>query len=153
MNVREMIEEINNMKKKTDKKSWKRYNFELVERVILKLESFPDCSECSELIDEYSYVIQDMKIESLTTVPKRYTLILKKSKSHLQKKHKLIPEGYYTELGLTFGVSAGLIFGTVFSSAIGQTSLIGIGLPLGIGIGLSIGSYMDTKAKKDGLII
>ncbi|MTI65482.1 MAG: hypothetical protein FH753_02665 [Firmicutes bacterium] len=153
MNVEEMLEEINNLKEKTDKKSYKRYKFELLKRLILRLESFSDCRECSELLEEFSFVIQDMKKDSLKTVPKSYRLILKKSKSHLQKKHKLVPKGYYTELGLTFGVSAGLIFGTVFSNVIEQTSLIGMGLPLGIGIGLSIGSYMDTKAKKDGLII
>lgn len=148
-----MIEEINNMKGKTDKKSYKRYKFELLKRLLLRLESFSDCSECSELLEEYSSVIKDMKKDSIKTVPKSYRSIFKKSKLHLKKKHKLIPKGYYTELGLTFGVSASLIFGTIFFNVIGQTSLIGMGLPLGIGIGLSIGSYMDTKAKKDGLII
>lgn len=153
MNTQEIIEELNKMKYKVSQSNMKRYNFQLTERIFLRLESFSDCSECRNLINEFSSIIEEMKNDSLITVNKKYTLFLKKAKIHLQKKHRLITEGYYTNSYMAYGISIGLIFGVVFSQLIGQIAYIGIGLPVGIGIGLSIGSHLDSKAKKDGLII
>lgn len=153
MNTQEMIKEINVMKEKVSESNKKRYNFQLTERMILRLDSFTDCSECRTLLNECSSVIEDMRNDALITVNKKYTLFIKKVTVHLQKSHQLITEGYYTNMYMAYGIAIGLPFGVVFSQLLGQMAFIGIGLPIGIAIGLSIGTKLDSQVKKDGLII
>ncbi|WP_234028562.1 hypothetical protein [Lentibacillus sp. Marseille-P4043] len=69
--------------------------------------------------------------------------------SNLQKKHKLVEEGYYLGIFMSLGLSLGVVFGlTVLDIGL-------LGLPIGVGmcIGLAIGSGMDADAKKRGKTI
>lgn len=120
----------------------------MTERIILRLDSFSECNECKAFINEFTLVIEKLKKDLLINPNKKYTVLIKKVLVHLQKNHKLITQGYYTNTYMALGIGFGLPFGAIFSQLLGQTAFIGIGLPLGIGFGMSIGSSLDIKAKK-----
>lgn len=153
VNTQEIIEEIKKIKDKESQSNLKRYNFELTERIILRLGSISECSECKVFTNEFASIFEEIKNYSLISLNKRYMVLIKKVLVHLQKNHKLITQGYYTNTYMALGIGFGLPFGVVFSQLLGQMAYIGIGLPIGIVIGLSIGSRLDAKAKKEGLII
>jgi hypothetical protein len=153
MNTQEIIEEIKKIKDTMSQSDLKRYNFELAERIILRLDSLSECNECRTFINEFVSIIGEIKNDSLININKKYTLFIKRVLVHLQKNHKLITKGYYTNTYMALGIGIGLPFGVAFSQLLGQIAYIGIGLPIGVGIGLSIGSKLDTKAKEEGLII
>ncbi|MCF6212669.1 MAG: hypothetical protein L3J45_01450 [Flavobacteriaceae bacterium] len=70
-------------------------------------------------------------------------------KTYLQTEFSFITEGYYMAIGMTLGMSFGLVFGTALNEALG----VSMGLSLGMLIGIVIGSQMDTKAKREGLVL
>jgi hypothetical protein len=70
----------------------------------------------------------------------------------LEKTLKIVPESYYQTLWLVLGMSAfGIPLGVAFGIALGNIALLGIGLPIGMGIGIAVGTYLDNKAKNEGL--
>ncbi len=153
MNTQEIIEEFNKLKDKENPSDSKGYNFELTERIILRLGSISECSECKLFINEFALLVEEISNNSLKSLNKKYKLLIGKVLLHLQTNHNLITEGYYTNTYMSYGIAIGLPFGFLFSQLIGQMAFIGIGLPIGIVIGLLIGSNLDAKAKKEGLII
>jgi len=153
MNSKEIIEEIKRIKDKESQSNLKKYNFELAERIIQRLESLSECSECQGFLNEFAFIIHEMKNNSIINFNRKYMALLKNVFVHLQKSHKIIRQGYYTNTYMALGIGIGLLFGAVFSQLLGQMAYIGIGLPIGIGIGILIGSKIDSQAKKDGLVI
>lgn len=133
----------------------RRYNFELVERVILRLESLSErieCKECKYFFYEFDSVLEDLKVNFHKYPNSSYKLLMKKVLLHLEKSHKLITPGHYANTYMTVGIALGLPFGAILSF-LGQSQHIGIGLPIGIGLGLLVGSSFDKKAKNADLII
>lgn len=153
MNIEETMEGIKKLQDEPGESKIKSYSFEMTERIILRLNSFTECSECRTFIEEYTSIIQEMNRDLNIELNKKYNLLQKKALNHLQKNHKLITPRYYTNLCMACGIGIGLPLGIVFSNLLGQVAYIGFGLPIGAGIGLSIGSALDAKAKKDGLMI
>lgn len=153
MNVHEIIEKIRNMKAKASQSKKKIYDFDLAERIVLRMDSFAECNECRTYLNKFDSIIEEMKDDPLIKANKNYFLFQKEVLAHLLKSHKLVTPGYYVSMYMAFGVAFGLPFGLLFSQLLGQMAFMGIGLPIGIGIGLSIGSSLDSKAKKDGLVI
>ena len=67
----------------------------------------------------------------------------------LQEKLSLVTDGYYTALGITFGVALGVAFAPMVERQIG----ISINMGLGMLIGVVIGRYLDTKAAKENRVL
>lgn len=153
MDTQAIIEKIKNIKDKISPRDLKIYNFDLTERIILRLDSFAECSKCRDLEDEFASILEEIKNDSQARINKKYLLHVKMALDHLQKEHKLVAPGYYTNLYMVYGISIGLPFGIIFWQLLGQMALIGIGLPIGIAMGLSIGSKLDNEAKGKGLVI
>lgn len=75
---------------------------------------------------------------------------IEKFKKFLKDNFSLIPEGYYTSLGIALGLCFGVAFGTsIFSASMGTS----IGLSIGMVIGLVIGKKMDAKAEKENRVL
>lgn len=87
-----------------------------------------------------------MKKKSNRTFSSQYKHNTKVNKfsTHLQKQHKLLPQGHYLGIYMSLGVSIGVVFGlTIFDN-------IALGIPIGIGMGIAIGTGLDADAKKKG---
>ena len=153
MTVNKMIEEIKKINDKASKKDKEKYNFQLTERILARLDSFPECSECKTFIKEYAVIIDEAMKDASIVPNKNYISLQKKALIHLQKNHKLVTEGYYTGYYMAIGCSVGLMLGVVLSQAINNIAFLGIGLPIGIAFGLPLGSKLDAKAKEEGLMI
>jgi len=68
---------------------------------------------------------------------------------YLQEKLSLVTEGYYTALGMTFGVALGVAFAPMLERQIGISMNMGIGLIIGV----VIGQYLDNKAAKENRVL
>lgn len=153
MNSDYILAEIKQLREEANEIVIKRYNFQLTERIVIRLASFSDCNECNEFMEEAISVLKEMNGSLPLPVNKTYSDFIKRVTIHLQKNHKLITESYYTNTYMACGIGIGLPFGFIISQLLGQMAYMGVGLPIGIGIGLSIGSKLDLKAKKDGFVI
>ena len=92
------------------------------------------------------------KLDLSMEAPKRKKYISKQFnafKKFLKEKYSLIPEGYYTGLGLALGMSFGVAFGSMYGDSIG----ISVGISLGMVIGLSIGRHKDMQAEKENRVL
>jgi hypothetical protein len=129
----------------------KRLDLDKSERVVEKLGSFSsNCKDCQQQLLElmnYLILIKENMDRIDDTKLKQYKQLINHIISHLQKKHKLIQEGYYLGIFMSLGMSLGIVFGiTVFDN-------FGLGIPIGMCMGLAIGAGMDADAKKKGKTI
>lgn len=152
MKSENIIKTIKEISIKEGQNNTRRYNFDLLERIIIRLESFSSCKECEYFIYEFDSVLEDLKVNFQKYPDNSYRSLIKKVLQHLEKTHKLITPGYYANYYMTVGIALGLPFGALLSF-LGQSQHMGIGLPIGIGLGLLIGSGFDKKARNDGLTI
>ncbi|WP_246879967.1 hypothetical protein [Bacillus suaedae] len=132
-----------------DKKTARKLELDKCKSLIQRLNSFSaGCEECDNyLIDFEKWMIELSEKENLLDGEafKHHKQIVSESSSHLQKNHKLVPEGYYLSIYMSIGTSIGLVLGLLIFNN------IGLGLPIGIGIGVAIGAGLDADAKKKGL--
>jgi hypothetical protein len=88
------------------------------------------------------------------TDKKRYfRQMLQQFKKYLKDTYSLVTKGYYINLGITFGASAGLLFGILFLSGSERSLGIALGISVGALIGLISASYLETQAKASGNLI
>jgi hypothetical protein len=154
-----LIVEIEKLTGKFSKTTAKMLGLDLTVRLVKRLDSFSsECEECRLFLNDIREFIT--KLERIQGEPtkedcKAYKAKVNAVTSHLQKKHGLVTDGYYTGMYMStymlFGVSLGLVFGlTVYNN-------ISLGLPIGIGVGMAlgvaIGSGKDAEAKKKGQVI
>ncbi|MCM3439448.1 hypothetical protein [Metabacillus halosaccharovorans] len=121
------------------------------ERVAKKMDSLSEnCQECEQqLLELKNHLIQlKLNIDNLDKQAlKQHHLLIQKSYNHLQKKHKLLPEGYYMSIYMSIGMSLGVVFGlTIFDN-------IALGIPIGMCLGIAIGTGLDADVKKKGKTI
>ena len=135
---------IANIKKQIDElilslseKEYSKYKLRLLLCIAERLDEFsPICGECQIYQQDIVTLIHD--IPNLINLrdkerQKSYYRTIEKISRHLQKQHKLVPEGYYIGIGMAIGSGIGVALGAVFEQ-------IGGGIPIGVGIGLAIGS-------------
>jgi len=65
----------------------------------------------------------------------------------------LITKGHYTNLGITFGASIGLVFGVIFLQDLERSLGISLGISAGTLIGIIIAGYLESQAKTAGKLI
>ncbi len=84
---------------------------------------------------------------------KKYNELLK----FLKDEFSLISEGYYTGIGMIFGMIFGNSLGLTIGIIIGEGNGIAIGLSMGTGIGMTLGMLFgvtkDAEAKKQGRVL
>ena len=134
-------------------KERKKYKLDLLLRLARRVADFSaECGECQLLQPEIFTLAQNLS--NLVHLPKqtakearrRYFKTIKQITKHLQKKHKLVTEGYYKGIWMAIGPGISLALG----AALGNP---GVGAGIGVAIGLAIGSYLDKKAQKEGRVI
>jgi F0F1-type ATP synthase assembly protein I len=145
----QILEKIDGLNDEIDDKQAKTLELDLLKRITIRLHSF-DCTECANYLSEMCEYI-DYLDENKNSLEKQklkdYRKIIEEIKTHLQKEHGLIPEGYYLSIYMSIGMSIGLVFGlTVFDN-------LAMGLPIGMSIGLAIGAGIDADYKKKGKTI
>lgn len=148
-NDNQILEKIARLNDEIDDKQRRKFQLDLLKRITIRLQSF-DCTECTNCLSELSGYINylDENKNSLEKQKlKEYRKIIEKIKTHLQKEHGLVPEGYYLSIYMSLGMCIGLVFGLNLSDN------LALGLPIGLAIGISIGSGIDADYKKKGKTI
>ena len=154
MNLQNLLKMLDEIKENIDKKQFKKLKLSITERIIKRLYSFSnECEECESYLNSFGKLIEEMIKKDVFIVEKELKLLIKSVTTHLQKKHKLVTDNYYTNTYMSYGIALGLPFGVVFSQLLKQPAFIGIGLPIGMSIGVAIGTELDKKAKEEGLLI
>ena len=76
---------------------------------------------------------------------------------YLRTDLSLITEGYYTGIGIVFGIlfgtGLGLTLETIVGGGLGISLGLSIGSGLGIAFGIIFGSAKDAEAKKEGRVL
>jgi tetrahydromethanopterin S-methyltransferase subunit B len=69
--------------------------------------------------------------------------------NYLKDQLSLVTEGYYTALGITFGVALGLALAPMLERQLGISFNMGLGMISGI----VVGHYLDTNAAKENRVL
>lgn len=149
--LNDLINDLNYIESNIESKKANKLQVYKIKRIIKRLDEFSqECDQCNHYFEEVNDQIQNLKnhVRDINNYNlKEYKIITNNIINHLQKVHRLIPKGYYTDTYMAIGISMGLIFGLLLFDN------IALGLPLGLAVGLAIGAGEDAKAKKDGKII
>ncbi|WP_228275675.1 hypothetical protein [Gracilibacillus oryzae] len=123
-------------------------NSDKTKNIIDKLEQFQtECEECKRFLEDIENQLKIMQIDPTDEEVRDFQQTISNAKSHLMKRHKCVPSGYYMGTFMAIGTSLGVVFGlSIFDN-------IALGIPIGIGVGIAIGSSLDQDAKKKGLVI
>ena len=104
------------------------------------------CPTCEKFLQESDELLQLLPhITSDKTAARELRKLLRAILTHLQQKHKIVPEGYYSSLYLAMGVGVG----TALMAAADSPAFIAVG----IAIGVAIGQGQEKKAKDEGRIL
>ncbi|SDJ57290.1 hypothetical protein [Salimicrobium halophilum] len=146
-----MADRIDELRKQVDLKTAKKLELEKVDRIMKRLEEFsPECETCANDKRRLAQQLDDL-LEKNGNLEKNDIEKLKKVKgdmiSHLQKVHKMVPEGQNVGLFMAIGISIGTSLGLVVFEN------MAIGISLGLAMGVAVGSGKDAEAKKKGLTI
>jgi len=130
------------------KERLKQLDLDKCERAVEKLSIFSEsCEECQYYLLELEEYFIQLEANQDETDFKQHKQFIYGITSHLQKNHKLLPEGYYLSIFMSLGMSIGVVFGlTIFEN-------IGIGIAIGMCTGLAIGAGLDADANKKGKTI
>lgn len=105
-------------------------------------------------IEELGKTLDALDLNSNTKSKKRHlNKSLQQFKKYLKDTFSLITKGYYSNLGIAFGASIGLLFGIVFLSSLERSLGISLGISVGTLIGIIIASYLESQAKASGKLI
>ncbi|ADU32002.1 hypothetical protein Bcell_3762 [Evansella cellulosilytica DSM 2522] len=144
--LKEMLEELESI---GDENVKKKLQLKQSSKLIVKLDSLSEeCEECQHHFDGFEDHIHQLKAGDFNEDSlKKHKKFLYKVTSHLQKKHKIVSEGYYMSIFMSIGISMGVVFGlTIFDN-------IALGIPIGLSMGLAIGAGIDADSKKKGLVL
>ncbi len=125
-------------------KEIKRYNLEIVPRIIDRLEGLQgECQDCADLLQkvpELIALLPDLRTDKSNR--KQFRRLHNKMEQHLAGKHKIVRKGHHTGTYMFLG----MMFGIIFADK-------GAGLAIGLAVGLAIGVSLDKKAEKEGRVL
>jgi vacuolar-type H+-ATPase subunit I/STV1 len=125
----------------------KKLDLNKCERVVDKLDSFSaSCEECQQhLVDLKNHFTQlEVNVDEIDKGSKHHKQVIQAIVAHLQKEHKLVPEGFYLSLYMSIGMSIGVVFGlTIIDN-------FALGISFGMSMGIALGAGLDADAKKKG---
>jgi hypothetical protein len=148
MRLVETLDFFQNMKNDTVEKSEiKLYNNYI--RILSDLKN-RDLTENQVLSIETELEKLNLKSESENRI-KYFKKKLSEFQKFLKDKLALVPEGYYTGVGVGTGILLGSIFSMMFQSFLGAYSIL-IGINGGIILGAILGAIRDAEAKKQGRV-
>jgi len=154
MTLIEAINYFNDLLKQTDKK-WEAKMYRGFLDVLSNLKSRGLTEQEVKSIESK---LDELDLKSVYKGRKRH-LRQKFSKftTFLKKEFSLVPEGYYTQMGMIFGMIFGNAIGMSIGTAFGGGTGIAIGISMGTGIGMAIGivygAAKDKEAKKQDRIL
>ncbi|KHF38172.1 hypothetical protein [Halalkalibacter okhensis] len=147
----ELMHVIDNMNERLDNPITKKLQLEktghAAEKLFIYGKECEDCRQQFTLLEDQLMQLNNQGniIEELDI--NKHRKQVKEILSHLEKKHKVISEGYYLSICMSIGLGPGMIFGlTVFDN-------IALGMSFGLCIGVAVGVALDANAKKKGLVI
>lgn len=128
----------------------KKFNFTLADRVIKRLDEFSgECVECATYYKDISDIVADYRARTGSLIKKDAVTFNKKIRqvvNHLQKKHKLVSEGFYAGIFMSTGMAIGASLGISMKN-------LAVGIAVGIAIGVALGYGLDADAKRKGRLI
>jgi hypothetical protein len=150
-----IVQKINGIKNTLDQKDYRKFRLDSLSSVAQRIGQFsPECTQCMSFREDVDRMMTNAGNLAQTDDKERRKSYLSdineninKITGHLQKKHKLVTEGYYMALFTALGAAVGLTIGAV---AFDSDS---IGLAIGAGGGVAIGAALDAKAKKEDRIL
>lgn len=150
-----IVQKINSLKNALDQEDYRKFRLDSLSSVAQRIDQFsPECTQCMSFREDVDRMTTNAGNLAQTGDKERRKSYLSdinenmmKMTGHLQKKHKLITEGYYISLCTALGAGIGLVIGAV---AFDNDS---IGLAIGAGGGVAIGAALDAKAKKEDRIL
>ena len=105
-------------------------------------------------VDSLETELDALDLNSTAPNKKRhFKKALQQFKIYLKDTFSLITKGYYTNLGITYGASAGLLLGIIFLSGFERSLGISMGISVGVFIGIIIAGYLESQAKASGNLI
>lgn len=150
MTLKDAIKYFKSLESTTTKKSELKVIHKFMQ-LLKRLES-KDLSASETLTIEQ--VLGNLDLKSNSPKNKSYfNKVLREFQKQIKETLSLIPEGYYTNLGVGLGASFGVLFGIVVLSNFERSLGVSIGISLGMVIGLLIGSNLDAQAKASGKMI
>lgn len=131
---RKLVKAYNKMQKLTDALNKKELTSEVIGYV----------NEQISLINSFKGSEKDL----IKILKNSYTQILK----FVEEKLTFVPKHHFRNLCMIYGISAGIVFSSVFSSFdfMGIGIMAGVGLSMGTAIGIVFGTSLDQKAEKEG---
>lgn len=122
-----------------------------------QLEAMLNVLEARNLPQETTdFINQEIeRLNAIADADKSFARTIKNTENkilrYVEKKHKIVPQKYYTKLWLVLGMSAfGIPLGVAYGLVMKNMGLLGIGLPIGMGVGAAFGTYLDKKALNEG---
>jgi hypothetical protein len=131
---RKLVKAYNKMQKLVDALNKKELSSEVIGHV----------NDRINLINSFKGGEKDL----IGTIRSSYSQILQL----IEEKLEFVTKHHYRSLWMVYGMLAGLVFSTVFTSIdfMGIGGSTGIGLSMGMLIGIVIGTNLDQKAEKEG---
>jgi hypothetical protein len=132
------------LKNHFDQKKQKKYGFDVLERLMKKVEDKND-AKVLELAGNLLYQLDLMRKDD-SIKAKMYFKLFNELKKHVKTEYGFVPKGTVQGEYMAMGVALGVAFGAAFTTI--NTAFIGIGIPIGIAIGLAIGSSKEKELEE-----
>ncbi|GLB54189.1 hypothetical protein NBRC110019_32300 [Neptunitalea chrysea] len=148
------LQEASNFFKSLKNGTNKESEIKIYEKLLYIINALQSKELSKDEIKSIESELDRLNLESNTGNNKKYfNKILKQFKEYLKDKHSLIPAGYYTNIGISFGAAFGVVLGVVFGARFERSLGLALGVSLGMLIGLFIGRRMDLQAKAAGTVL
>ena len=145
-----IAKQIDELKSTITDKDYRKFKLHMLLCVARRTAEFsPGCGQCmshQQKITEITRALGNLIQISDKEARKSYRKSVTKMFIHLQRKHKLVTEGFYMAICMILSSGLGVAIGVAIDN-------IGSGIPIGVGIGAAIGAALDVKAKKEGRLI
>lgn len=150
MKILEVLEFLENLVEKTEKKS----EIKFYTRFIKILESLKKLNLSEDKISLIETKLEELDFQSIQE--KTYRDMKKKFlkfSTYLEEEFKIIQEGYYTSLGMSFGMMIWLATATIFWLEFGMWNETTGGLIGWMALWAIIWVFLDKKAEKENRVL